>query len=113
MPAHSAPHWSTWRPTRPNARLSAELRARLAGHLDLADSETLLQKVDLFPARPRAKGPAQIFRDLILRAQGRRPVPPRPAQAAPAPLVDALTTWSTRSEAGSATRPPPINRISG
>jgi arylformamidase len=43
-----------------NARLSAEVRARLAGHLDLAYGEQPLQKVDLFPARQRGKGPAPI-----------------------------------------------------
>jgi arylformamidase len=43
-----------------NARLSVEVRARLAGHLDLAYGDTPLQKVDLFPARPRGKGPAPI-----------------------------------------------------
>jgi hypothetical protein len=79
MPVQSAPHWSTSRPTRRNAKLSAEIRARLAGHLDLADDEKPLQKVDLFPARPRGKGPAPIFRDFILRAQGDEPFcPPQP-----------------------------------
>jgi arylformamidase len=43
-----------------NARLSAEVRARLAGHLDLAYGETPLQKLDLYPPRPRGKGPAPI-----------------------------------------------------
>jgi arylformamidase len=43
-----------------NAQLSVEVRARLEGHLDLAYGETALQKVDLFPARPRGKGPAPV-----------------------------------------------------
>lgn len=43
-----------------NAKLSAEVRARLAGHLDLAYGDTPLQKLDLFAARPRGKGPAPI-----------------------------------------------------
>ena len=88
-----------------NARLSAELRVRLAGHLDLADDEKPLQKVDLFPARPRGKGPAPIFRDFILRAQGDEPFcppQPKPRQA----LLSrrwaiSSTTWSTRSAPGS------------
>ena len=42
------------------ARLSTEVRARLAGHLDLAYGDTPLQKVDLFPAQPRGKGTAPI-----------------------------------------------------
>jgi hypothetical protein len=75
-----------------NARLSAELRVRLAGHLDLADDEKPLQKVDLFPARPRGKRPTPIFRDFILRAQGEepfRPAPPHPSRA--------RRPWSTPS----------------
>jgi hypothetical protein len=73
-----------------NARLSAELRVRLAGHLDLADDEKPLQKVDLFPARPRGKGPAPIFRDFILRAQGDEPFrPPQPRPNHACPPVDA------------------------
>jgi arylformamidase len=43
-----------------NAQLSVEVRARLKGQLDLAYGETALQKVDLFPARPRGKGPAPV-----------------------------------------------------
>ena len=48
--------------------------------------------VDLFPARPRGKRPAQIFRDFILRAQGDEPFRPAPPPFKPrqAPLVDAL-----------------------
>ena len=72
-----------------NASLSAELRPRLPGQLDLAYGETPLQKVDLFPTKPRGKRPAPIFRDLILRAQGDEPFRPAPAQAGPATPVDA------------------------
>ena len=89
MPVQSAPHWSTSRPTRRNAKLSAEIQARLAGHLDLPYGETPCKRYDLFPARLRGKGPAQIFRDFILRAQGDDPFRPAPAQAAPGAPVDA------------------------
>lgn len=45
------------------AQRSAEVRARLKGHLDLAYGATALQKVDLFPAAPRGKGasPVHLF----------------------------------------------------
>ena len=43
-----------------NAQLSAEVRARLERHLDLAYGETPLQKVDLFPAAPRGREAAPI-----------------------------------------------------
>jgi hypothetical protein len=74
------------------AELSAEVRARLAGHLDLAYGAMPLQKVDLFPERPRGKRPTPIFRDFILRAQGEepfRPAPPHPSRA--------RRPWSTPS----------------
>jgi arylformamidase len=46
-----------------NAKLSVEVRARLAGNLDLAYGDTALQKVDLFPARPHGKSapPIHVF----------------------------------------------------
>jgi arylformamidase len=43
-----------------NAKLSAAVRARLEGYLDIAYGETPLQRIDLFPAAPQGKGPAPI-----------------------------------------------------
>ena len=106
MPAQTAPQGrSTARPQAARAKPSATLRARLAGRLDLADDEKPPQKVDLFPARPRGKRPAQILRDFILRAQSDepfRPAPPHQATKPPWSTRSAIwsTIWSTRSALG-------------